>query len=89
MPKNTQLRHFYSFPDFTPATHIRGLFGDPYAVVIPLRRRSKKLLAESAAPFIARPTINRFVGLAISMSAGDASTLSSLFAASPADGALP
>jgi hypothetical protein len=43
MSQFTQLRDLYSFPGFAPATHVHGVFGDPYAVVIPLRRRQKKL----------------------------------------------
>jgi hypothetical protein len=56
MANFTQLRDLYSFPGFAPAATIRGVFGDPYAVVITLRRRRKKLAAASAAPVIAPST---------------------------------
>jgi hypothetical protein len=41
------LRDLYQFPGFVPFSQVRGLFGDPMAVVITLRRRRKK---RSAAP---------------------------------------
>jgi hypothetical protein len=89
MAHNTQLRDLYAFPGFTPATYVRGLFGDPYAVVIPLRRRSKKLYVESAARFIASSTIKRSVRSAILMPADDASIFRSPFAASPVESVTP
>jgi transposase len=42
MANFTRLYDFYSFPGFVPAASIRGIFGDPYAVVVTLRRRRKK-----------------------------------------------
>src|SRR4051794_21422267 len=38
----------YSFPDFRPEQTVRGVFGDPKARVITLKRRSKKPLAAAA-----------------------------------------
>src|SRR2546429_9282970 len=35
----------YSFPGFRPEPTVRGIFGDPKARVITLKRRSKKRLA--------------------------------------------
>jgi hypothetical protein len=46
MPLNTRLRDLYAFPGFVPAATIRGVFGDPYAVVIPLRRRTETACGE-------------------------------------------
>ena len=89
MAQFTQLRDLNSFPGFTPATHIHGVFGDPYAVVIPLRRLSKKQPAESAAPLTDLTTIRPFAASAISMPEDDASTSKSPSAASPAVGAMP
>ncbi len=43
------LRDLYRFPGFGPGHHIRGVFGDPMAVVISLRRRRKKRFAGTAA----------------------------------------
>ncbi len=36
------LHDLYRFPGFVPLAQVRGLFGDPHAVVITLRRRRKK-----------------------------------------------
>jgi hypothetical protein len=85
----TRLRDFYSFPGFKPATHVRGLFGDPYAVVIPLRRGSKKRPAAFAAPFTARTTTKPRARSEISTPAGDASTSRCPFVASPAACVMP
>lgn len=77
MANFSQLRDLYSFPGFVPAATIRGVFGDPYAVVIALRRRRKKLAAGSAGPAIGPFTISPLEGSATSIAAGDASTWSS------------
>src|SRR5271163_3266143 len=42
MAKFKRLHDLYRFPGFIPRSHIRGIFGDPLAVVISLRRRQKK-----------------------------------------------
>lgn len=49
MAKFKQLDDLYRFPGFVPLPGIRGVFGDPRAVVITLRRRRKKRFATSAA----------------------------------------
>src|SRR3989442_13060593 len=51
MAKFKQLRDLYRFPGFVHQAKVRGLFGDPLAVVITLRRRRKK---RSAAPAVNR-----------------------------------
>jgi len=43
MSKTGRLLDVYRFPGFEPCARVHGIFGDPYAVVIPLRRRRKKL----------------------------------------------
>jgi len=43
MGKIKRLQDVYRFPGFVPLAQVRGVFGDPYAVVITLRRRRKKL----------------------------------------------
>jgi hypothetical protein len=43
MGKLKRLQDIYRFPGFVPKAEVRGIFGDPYAVVITLRRRRKKL----------------------------------------------
>jgi hypothetical protein len=41
--KRKRLLDAYRFPGFRPVAELRGVFGDPYARVISLVRRSKKL----------------------------------------------
>jgi hypothetical protein len=84
MANFTQLRDFYSFPGFTPATHIHGVFGDPYAVVIPLRRHQKKRPVEYVGLSTALSTINPSATSVTSIAAGGASTSNFSSAASPA-----
>lgn len=83
MPIHTRLRDLYRFPGFQPATHIHGRFGDPYAVVIPLRRVAKKRPAEPAALSIESSTISPFGLSATLMPAVDAFTSTCRSAASP------
>jgi hypothetical protein len=73
MPNHTQLRDLYRFGGFLPEAHIHGLFGDPFAVVIPLRRVSKKHSAESVARPIEASTIKPLGTSAISRPADDVS----------------
>src|SRR5918992_5521190 len=48
----------YAFPGFRPLPTVRGVFGDPKARVITLRRRSKKRVVGrgSSTPGLVRPT---------------------------------
>ena len=46
MATTRQLRDVYRFPGFEPLATVRGIFGDPYAVVVSLQRRRKKPPAE-------------------------------------------
>jgi hypothetical protein len=85
----TRLRDLYAFPGFVPAATIRGLFGDPYAVVIALRRRRKKPPAVNAAPAIAPSTTKSRAGSATSIVAAGASTWNSPFGASSVGTAGP
>jgi hypothetical protein len=89
MAKFTQLRDFYSFPDFTPSTHIHGVSGDPYAAVITLRRLRKKHAADTAASDTALSTIKTLERFAISTVADDASTSRFPSAASCVGSATP
>ena len=89
MAKFTQLRDFYSFPDFTPNTHIHGVAGDPYAAVITLRRLRKKHAADTAAPNTTPSTIKPLERSAISTAADDASISRFPSAASGAGSATP
>jgi hypothetical protein len=89
MANFSRLRDLYSFPGFAPAATIRGVFGDPYAVVITLRRRRKKRAVPYAVPAIAPSTINPLDGSAISIAAAGGSTWSSSSDASPVASATP
>ena len=53
-----QLHDLYRFPGFVPRPHIRGIFGEPMAVVISLKRCRKKLSAASAAKLTSATTTN-------------------------------
>jgi hypothetical protein len=48
MGKTRRLWDAYRFPGFTPETEVSGIFGDPKALVIRLRRWGKKRFAELA-----------------------------------------
>lgn len=63
MAKFKLLQDLYRFPGFVPQARVRGLFGDPHAVVITLQRRRKKRSAMSADRFIGPSTTS---GLAVS-----------------------
>jgi hypothetical protein len=51
MKKYKRLWDVYRYPGFTPASIVHGLFGDPRALVIRLRRRGKKRYAGCVAGF--------------------------------------
>jgi transposase len=74
MAKFQQLHDLYRFPGFRPHDRIRGVFGDPRAVVIPLNRSRKKRTAASAGTPTTRTTTNGFDASAISRAATSAST---------------
>jgi len=52
----------YQFPGFRPDTTIKGVFGDPKARVIHLKRMQKKRYAGAAALCIRVITIRRYDG---------------------------
>jgi hypothetical protein len=76
MASFSRLHDFYSFPGFLPSANIRGIFGDPYAVVISLRRRRKKRPADGVAPVTAVFTINHLGEYATSIAAAGVSSWS-------------
>ena len=45
MRKHKRLADAYRFPGFTPSMTVKGVFGDPKARVVELKRRQKKLSA--------------------------------------------
>ncbi len=89
MANFSRLRDLYSFPGFAPAATIRGVFGDPYAVVIDLRRRRKKLTAAFAAPAVAPSTTKLLDAFVTSIVVADVSTYRSSFDAFSVAGAKP
>ena len=64
--KTKRLRDCYRFPGFHPALTVVGLFGDPYARVIRLTRRSKKPCAGHVVAYNGGGTIANCVGSEIS-----------------------
>lgn len=74
------LRDLYRFPGFAPLQRIRGVFGDPMAVVISLHRNRKKRFAASAARLTSAPTTNGTDRSGTSPQATDASISRSSFA---------
>jgi hypothetical protein len=83
MAKFHTLHDLYRFPGFVPQPQVRGLFGDPRAVVIPLRRRRKKRPAVFVAEFFARTTTSGPGVFGTWLVATSAFTLLATFAASP------
>src|SRR6185369_13792897 len=67
----------YAFPGFRPEGTVRGIFGDPKARIVRLKRRSKKHAAPSAEPCIGAGTIAQCGGCVICRAATRASILSS------------
>jgi hypothetical protein len=74
MAKIKRLRDLYRFPGFVPLPPLRGIFGDPLAVVISLQRRRKKRRVASVARSIGHTTINAHDRSAISLVETNAST---------------
>jgi len=51
MKKKKRLWDTYSFPGYKPSPTVRGVFGDPQALVIKLERRGKKQYVASVEPY--------------------------------------
>src|SRR3989337_128904 len=56
MRKHRRLHDAYRFPGFRPASTVRGIFGDPKARILRLKRRGEKLCAVSVERFTAPST---------------------------------
>ena len=81
-----QLHDLYRFPGFVPQPTIRGIFGDPLAVVITLQRRRKKRFAAPVGKCLG-PTTTNVPGVpGISPVATSRSTSLTLCAGSSVDG---
>ena len=86
MAKLKRLLDIYRFPGFGPRTKLRGIFGDPLAVVITLQRRRKKRPAASVGTPTAATTTSGHAASAICLVATNVSTLASRHAGSIAPG---
>ena len=89
MAQFDSLRDFYSFPGFTPNATICGVFGDPYAAVVTLRRRPQKRTAVNAVSLTAPSTIRPSAASATSIAADGGSTSNSRCGGSIAGSATP
>ena len=87
MAKFKLLQDLYRFPGFVPQARIRGVFGDPRAVVITLTRRRKKRFATSVGRRIGVSTTSDRVVSATSPVATNRSTSPTPCEGSYADGA--
>src|SRR5674536_89702 len=74
----------YTFPGFRPQPTVRGVFGDPKALLIMLARRAKKRPAGAAGGFIWVGTTGVYGGFAICRAATRASSWSCLLYTSDA-----
>jgi hypothetical protein len=88
MGKIKRLQDVYRFPGFVPLAQVRGVFGDPYAVVITLRRRRKKRAVVFADVPIAPSTISVLDGCATCPVGTNGFTWSFRFAGSGAASAV-
>lgn len=61
MGKKRRLLNEYLYHGFRPKAEINGIFGDPKARVIHLKRTQKKQYADAAAQFIGVITTRQFV----------------------------
>jgi len=62
MGKKRRLLDEYQFPGFRPLSKIQGIFGDPKARVIILKRIQKKRYADAVAQPIADTTTGKLNG---------------------------
>ena len=56
MKSGRSLRELFSFPGFVAAATLKGVFGDPKARIVPLRRRKKRPCAPTAGTAAAADT---------------------------------
>ena len=86
MENQRRLDDAYRFPGFEPEKTVRGVFGDPKARVLRLRRRRKKRAVESAGRTIGASTIGNFAKSATCLVGTRVSTWRSKFGGSTAGG---
>jgi hypothetical protein len=88
MSKTRRLLDVYRFSGFVPYATVHGIFGDRYAVVIPLRRRREKRAAVFVDKSVVPTTISVLGSCATSLVATNESISSSRFAGSGAASAV-
>ena len=59
MKKIKHLHDIYKFTNFVSEASVSGIFGDPLALLIRLRRRQKKLFVASVVSAVANPMIRK------------------------------
>ena len=89
MRRTKHLTDTYTFPGFRPLRKLKGLFGDPCARIVVLRRRGKKQSAEPAARSTGPTTTIADVESVTCPAVATASTWSWSYGASGADTAAP
>ena len=67
MKKARTLRELFSFPGFYAHRQLQGVFGDPKARIVELRRQKKELSVQDAEKVISAITILRSDRYEISM----------------------
>ena len=87
--KKKHLADAYCFKGFTPKKIVTGIFGDPYARVIVLKRRQKKRSVLTAGMLIGPFTIIPNGRYVIYRAAYTGSTLSSRYAGFTAESVVP
>jgi hypothetical protein len=86
MAKLKRLLDIFRFPGFVPRPKVRGVFGDPRAVVITLQRRRKKRSAGSVDRSFVPTTTSDHAASAICLVATSVSISPSRFAGSSVSG---
>lgn len=87
MHKHKRLTDAYRFPGWTPLRTVKGVFGDPKAIVVRLNRRQKKQSVQSAHSRREASTTARYAAFVIFPAVTGACMWSWRFAASGAPGA--
>lgn len=72
MKETRTLRELFSFPGFYAKQQLQGVFGEPKARIVELKRQKKERYAQDAGRVIAVITMQRFDRYEISMHWGGA-----------------
>jgi len=87
MAKHKELRDIYRVPGFWPGRRVSGIFGDPRALVLRLKRREKKRFVAPVGLSIVPSTTERPAGFETCPAGICGFTWTWRFAASFAEGA--